>query len=205
MADAAQVLRASRFLRPMSPGSRGQHRRPGAGPAASRVSPEPGAAEHLAGDGSLPSRLVAVVRWLVEVTPSERALLEGFLLDIYTARAHNDGTVAQFIEGCWPSRTNRRPRTCRPTGRLPRPRHHRAPTADHCPHTGPGRWPRLDCAPGAVPRRCRADPQGPLRGHGRGGPPALPGGPGPVERPGRRLLAGLRCGAELQPGALGCS
>jgi hypothetical protein len=26
------------------------------------------------------------VRWLVEVAPSERAFLEGFLLDIYTAR-----------------------------------------------------------------------------------------------------------------------
>jgi pimeloyl-ACP methyl ester carboxylesterase len=58
------------------------------------------------------------VRWLVEVAPSERAFLEGFFLDIYTARAHNDGTVAQFIEGCWPSRTSRRPRTCRPT-RMP--------------------------------------------------------------------------------------
>ena len=38
------------------------------------------------------------VRWLVEVAPSERAFLEGFFLDIYTARAHNDGTVARFID-----------------------------------------------------------------------------------------------------------
>jgi pimeloyl-ACP methyl ester carboxylesterase len=38
------------------------------------------------------------VRWLVEVAPSERAFLEGFFLDIYTARAHNDGTVEQIIE-----------------------------------------------------------------------------------------------------------
>jgi pimeloyl-ACP methyl ester carboxylesterase len=38
------------------------------------------------------------VRWLVEVAPSERAFLEGFYLDIYTARAHDDGTVAQFID-----------------------------------------------------------------------------------------------------------
>ncbi|MGJ7908071.1 alpha/beta fold hydrolase [Actinopolyspora sp. H202] len=38
------------------------------------------------------------VRWLVEVAPSERAFLEGFFLDIYTARAHNDGTVDRFIE-----------------------------------------------------------------------------------------------------------
>jgi pimeloyl-ACP methyl ester carboxylesterase len=38
------------------------------------------------------------VRWLVEAAPSERAFLEGFFLDIYTARAHNDGTVEQFVE-----------------------------------------------------------------------------------------------------------
>ncbi len=38
------------------------------------------------------------VRWLVEVAPSERAFLEGFFLSIYTARAHNDGTVDQIIE-----------------------------------------------------------------------------------------------------------
>jgi pimeloyl-ACP methyl ester carboxylesterase len=38
------------------------------------------------------------VRQLVEIAPSERAFLEAFFLDIYTARAHNDGTVAQFIE-----------------------------------------------------------------------------------------------------------
>jgi pimeloyl-ACP methyl ester carboxylesterase len=41
---------------------------------------------------------VRFVQWLVEVAPSERAFLEGFFLDIYTARAHNDRTVAQFIE-----------------------------------------------------------------------------------------------------------
>ncbi|MGH3310213.1 MAG: alpha/beta fold hydrolase [Streptomyces sp.] len=38
------------------------------------------------------------IRWLVEVAPSEREFLEGFYLDIYTPRAHNDGTVDQFIE-----------------------------------------------------------------------------------------------------------
>jgi 3-oxoadipate enol-lactonase len=41
---------------------------------------------------------ILFARWLVEFAPSERAFLEGFFLDIYTARAHNDGTVAQFIE-----------------------------------------------------------------------------------------------------------
>jgi pimeloyl-ACP methyl ester carboxylesterase len=38
------------------------------------------------------------VRGLLEVAPSERAFLEWFFLDIYTARAHNDGTVEGFIE-----------------------------------------------------------------------------------------------------------
>ncbi|MGH3330779.1 MAG: alpha/beta fold hydrolase [Nocardioidaceae bacterium] len=38
------------------------------------------------------------VRWLLEVAPSERDFLEAFFLDIYTARAFNDGTVDQFIE-----------------------------------------------------------------------------------------------------------
>ncbi len=38
-----------------------------------------------------------VRRW-VEVAPSEREFLEGFFLWIYTARAHNDGTVDQIID-----------------------------------------------------------------------------------------------------------
>jgi 3-oxoadipate enol-lactonase len=38
-----------------------------------------------------------VHRWL-EVAPGERAFLEGFFPWIYTARAHNDGTVDRFID-----------------------------------------------------------------------------------------------------------
>jgi 3-oxoadipate enol-lactonase len=38
------------------------------------------------------------VRWLIDVAPSERAFLEGFFLDVYTPRAHNDGTVAEIID-----------------------------------------------------------------------------------------------------------
>jgi pimeloyl-ACP methyl ester carboxylesterase len=34
----------------------------------------------------------------LEIAPSERAFFEDFFLWIYTARAHNDGTVDQFIE-----------------------------------------------------------------------------------------------------------
>jgi pimeloyl-ACP methyl ester carboxylesterase len=38
------------------------------------------------------------VQWLVEVAPSERAFLEAFFLDIYSARAYDDGTVAAFVD-----------------------------------------------------------------------------------------------------------
>jgi pimeloyl-ACP methyl ester carboxylesterase len=38
------------------------------------------------------------VEWLVDAAPDERTFLESFFLDIYTARAHNDGTVAAFID-----------------------------------------------------------------------------------------------------------
>ena len=37
-------------------------------------------------------------RWLIEAAPSERAFMEWFYLWIYTARAHNDGTVGKIIE-----------------------------------------------------------------------------------------------------------
>jgi 3-oxoadipate enol-lactonase len=38
------------------------------------------------------------VRWLIEAAPGEREFLEWFYLDMYTPRAHNDGTVDAFIE-----------------------------------------------------------------------------------------------------------
>jgi len=38
------------------------------------------------------------VHRLLEIAPTERAFLEDFFLCIYTARAHNDGTVDQFID-----------------------------------------------------------------------------------------------------------
>jgi pimeloyl-ACP methyl ester carboxylesterase len=37
-------------------------------------------------------------RWMAETAPSDRAFLEAFLLWVYTARAHEDGTVGQIIE-----------------------------------------------------------------------------------------------------------
>ena len=36
--------------------------------------------------------------WLAEAAPSERAMLEAFFVWIYTARAHEDGTVAAIID-----------------------------------------------------------------------------------------------------------
>lgn len=36
--------------------------------------------------------------WLAERAPSERAMLESFYLWIYTRRAHEDGTVAAFVD-----------------------------------------------------------------------------------------------------------
>ena len=41
---------------------------------------------------------LAFWRWLIDTAPSERDFLEWFFLWIYTPRAHNDGTVDQFIE-----------------------------------------------------------------------------------------------------------
>jgi 3-oxoadipate enol-lactonase len=43
-------------------------------------------------------RWLLSVRWLVEVAPSERELLEAFLLWVYTPRAHDAGLVDSFID-----------------------------------------------------------------------------------------------------------
>ena len=43
-------------------------------------------------------RFAELVRWLVDAAPSERAFLQWFFTFIYTARAHNNGTVDQIIE-----------------------------------------------------------------------------------------------------------
>jgi 3-oxoadipate enol-lactonase len=44
------------------------------------------------------SRWVKFIRWLAGAAPSERDFLEDFFLVIYTARAHNDGTVDAIID-----------------------------------------------------------------------------------------------------------
>ena len=43
-------------------------------------------------------RVTDFLGWLADVAPSERAMLEAFFVWIYTARAHNDGTVDQIID-----------------------------------------------------------------------------------------------------------
>jgi 3-oxoadipate enol-lactonase len=43
-------------------------------------------------------RWATFVRWLADAAPGEREFLEDFFLFIYTARAHNDGTVDAIIE-----------------------------------------------------------------------------------------------------------
>jgi pimeloyl-ACP methyl ester carboxylesterase len=42
--------------------------------------------------------LLSFLEWLPEVAPDERAMIEAFFLWIYTARAHEDGTVAAIVE-----------------------------------------------------------------------------------------------------------
>ena len=134
-----------------------------------------------------------VVRWLVEVAPSERAFLEGFYLDIYTARAHNDGTVAQIIEEvlAFPHKQTTEDLQHYLDAFLDHDTTDRLPTITA---------PTLVLAGGrdstARPELCRAVadliPGARYEGHGGGGPPALPGGTGGVESPRRRVLAQRR-------------
>ena len=198
--DAAGVLRALDI--PVRPRRRllgRQHHLPGAGAPPPRARPQPRPAEHLAGDGRLPPLVGAgsSAGWSRSrraSAPSSR----GSSSASTRARAHNDGTVDQIIEEvlAFPHKqstedlqryldafldhdtTDRLPEIAAPTLVL-----------------AGGRDSTV--APGALPRRRRADPRRPVRGDGGGGPPALPGGPGRVERPRRRLLARGR-GARLR-------
>jgi pimeloyl-ACP methyl ester carboxylesterase len=107
-------------------------------------------------------------RWLAEVAPAERAFFEAFFTWVYTPRAHVDGTVEQIIEEALafpPARADRRP------------------------DARPRRRARHDPAAPRRPIRRRTDPECARRDHGRRVAPALPGDPGRVERPRRRLLA----------------
>ena len=148
---------------------------------------------------SVPDRLPAVVgpfRPLLRRGRAERARLpRGVLPWIYTARAHNDGTVDQIIEEvlAFPHKQSTEDLQ-RFLDAVARSRHDRSPAGDRRADARARRRPRPDQSPGARPRRRRADPRCPLRGDGGGVPSTLPGGAGRVERPCRRLLARGRSG-----------
>jgi pimeloyl-ACP methyl ester carboxylesterase len=128
-------------------------------------------------------------RWLAEVAPSERAFFEAFFTWVYTPRARGRH-----------GRTNRRggaglpPPAVRPglssvSRRLPRARHGRSPSGDRRADAGPVRRARHHPA-AALRSICRrGNPERALRGHARGGAPALPGGAGGVQCSRRDLLA----------------
>ena len=82
------------------------------------------------------------------VAPSERAFLEGFFLGIYTPRAHNDGTVDQFIEEVLAFPHKQPAEDLQRYLDAPRrPRHDRPPAADLRAHARARRRPRHRPAP----------------------------------------------------------
>ena len=92
----------------------GQHRRPGAGPAPSRAGPQPGPAEHLAGDGPLLSLLARFCPLAGRGRPQRTRVPGGVLT--WTSTPPGRTTTAPSPSSsrrCSPSRTSRRPRTCR--------------------------------------------------------------------------------------------
>jgi hypothetical protein len=112
------------------------------------------------------------VRWLVEV--AQRACVPR-------------GLPSRHLHRAGPQRRDRRPVQRGGAGLsaqalhraspglprcLPRSRHHRAPPAGHRANAGPGWRSRLDRAPGAVPRCCRAELAGPLTNGAIGDRPA---------------------------------
>ena len=138
-------------------------------------------------------RWATFIRWLAGAAPSEREFLESFFLAIYTPRAHNDGTVDAIIEEALAFPYKQAPED-RPAdaGRLHGPPDHRPAAPDHGAHPGARRRDRRHGPLGAGPRRRRRDPRCAVRDRGGRVARTAPGGPGLVERPGRRVLAGGR-------------
>jgi pimeloyl-ACP methyl ester carboxylesterase len=129
-------------------------------------------------------------RWLPEAAPSERAFFEGFFTWVYTPRAHADGSVDQIVEEALAFPHQQSVEAFSGTGRrLPHTRYGRPPLADRAADARPLRGTRHHHAAARRSIRRRGDPERAVRGHARGGPPALPGGPGRVQRPRRRFLA----------------
>ncbi len=116
-------------------------------------------------------------RWLPEAAPSERAFFEAFFTWVYTPRAHADGTVDQIVEEAlaFPHQQSveafqAQVDVCLAHDTVDRLSQIAAPTlvlAGELDTILPPRFGRPS------PSRSRR----PVRGHGRAGPPALPGGP----------------------------
>src|SRR5215217_4685476 len=132
---------------------------------------------------------ILMVRWLVEVAPSARVPRGVLPVDLHAAGPQRRHGRPDHRGGARlpPQAVDRGPAAL--PRRLPRPRHDRPPAGDCRADAGPRRRPRHDESTGARPRGRGAGPRRPVRNHGGGGPPALPGGPGRVEHPRRRLLA----------------
>ena len=134
-------------------------------------------------------RWLRFVQWLVAAVPDERTFLEYFFLDIYTARAHDDGTVAGFVDDVLAFPHKQAPEDLQryldafiADGRADRPARITAPTLVLAGG--------VDAAAGTeLGRAVAAAVPGAVRGVGDRGPPAVPGGARPLERPGGRLLA----------------
>ena len=196
MADDAAAC-PPRARRPLGPrgGLLGrQHRLPGAGAAPPRAGAQPSAAEHLAGDGPLLPHVGSLRPMAGRVRTQRARVPRGVLPRHLHRRGHTTtGPSTSSSRRCSRFLTSRGQRTCSATSSLSSTT--TRPTA--CPRSLRPR----SCSPAAATRApapplgrrvAELIPGGPVRGDGRGGAPALPGGPGRVERPRRRLLAGGR-------------
>ena len=136
-------------------------------------------------------------RWLAEVAPSERAFFEAFFTWVYTPRARerHGGPNRRGSAGLPPPAVRRGLSSA--SRRLPRARHGGSPSGDRRADARPVRRARHHPATALRSIGCREDTERTLRRHGRGGTPALPGGPERVQRPRRGLLARDR-GARLR-------
>ena len=166
--------------------------------------PQPRAAEHLGRDGHLPAQ-VGDVHPVAggcrsERTGLPRGLLPGDLHPAGAQRRHGRrdhrrgaGVPLQAVPRGHPA----------DAGRLHGPPDHRPAAPDLRADPGAGRQHRRHGAPSAGTCGRRRDPRRAVRGRGRRVPRAVPGGPGPVERAGRRVLAGRRDASRFRTAAEG--
>ncbi len=136
-------------------------------------------------------RMVAFWSWLAEAAPSERAFQECVpAVDLHPSCAHGRARSTSSSRSRSHSPTRRRPRRSSGPSR---------PSSTTRRRTGSRTSPRRHwCSPVSWTSRCRRqlgtgrrrrDPGRPVRAVAGRGPPAVPGEPAGVQRPGRRLLA----------------